>query len=138
MPEHLYFTGADNRSGFGEADFDRFGMPRPYNPALANEAVELEQTSLPSATDGPGFGLSSFHGNAGLRPTSGGASGVVSGPTLGGESNSSGSAAAPPQINVNIQAMDSQSFLDHSDEIAQAVRQAMLSLNSINDVMNEL
>ena len=43
-----------------------------------------------------------------------------------------------PQITVNVQAMDSRSFLDHSNEIAQAVRQAMLNLSSINDVVNEL
>jgi hypothetical protein len=34
--------------------------------------------------------------------------------------------------------MDSRSFLDHSSEIAQAVRDAMLNLNSINDVVNDL
>jgi hypothetical protein len=34
--------------------------------------------------------------------------------------------------------MDSQSFLDHSSEIAQAVRQAMLNLSFINDVVNQL
>ncbi|HLK50399.1 MAG TPA: hypothetical protein VKT49_19800 [Bryobacteraceae bacterium] len=43
-----------------------------------------------------------------------------------------------PQIIVNVQAMDSRSFLDHSTEIAQAVRQAMLNLNSINDVVSDL
>ena len=43
-----------------------------------------------------------------------------------------------PQITVQVQAMDSQSFLDHSDEIAQAVRQAMLNMNSINDVVTDL
>ncbi len=42
------------------------------------------------------------------------------------------------QITVNVQAMDSQSFLDHSNEIAQAVRAAMLNSNSINDVVNNL
>ena len=53
----------------------------------------------------------------------------------------SGSAAGgvpAPQITVNVQAMDSRSFLDHSSEIAQAVRDAMLNLNSINDVVNDL
>jgi hypothetical protein len=45
---------------------------------------------------------------------------------------------ASSQINVTVQAMDSQSFLDHSSEIAQAVRQAMLGLSSINDVVNDL
>jgi hypothetical protein len=39
---------------------------------------------------------------------------------------------------VQVQAIDSQSFLDHSDEIARAVRQAMLNMNSINDVVTDL
>jgi hypothetical protein len=47
-------------------------------------------------------------------------------------------AQSVPQITVNVQAIDSRSFLDHSNEIAQAVRQAMLNLSSINDVVNEL
>lgn len=42
------------------------------------------------------------------------------------------------QITVQIQAMDSQSFLDRSNDIAQAVRQAMLNMNSLNDVVNNL
>jgi hypothetical protein len=46
--------------------------------------------------------------------------------------------SATPQITVSVQAMDAQSFLDRSDDIAQAVRSAMLSMNSINDVVNEL
>lgn len=53
-------------------------------------------------------------------------------------SGSATTAGAAPQILVNVQAMDSRSFLDHSSEIAQAVRQAMLNLNSINDVVNDL
>ena len=48
------------------------------------------------------------------------------------------SGAGAAQITVNVQAMDSQSFLDHSNEIAQAVRAAMLNSNSINDVVNNL
>ena len=42
------------------------------------------------------------------------------------------------QITVQVNAMDSQSFLDHSQDIANAVRQAMLNSNSLNDVVNEL
>lgn len=45
---------------------------------------------------------------------------------------------AGPQITVNVQTMDAQSFLDHSAAIAQAVRGAMLNSNSINDVVSEL
>ena len=47
-------------------------------------------------------------------------------------------ASVTPQISVNVQAMDARSFLDHSADIAQAVRQAMLNLNSLNDVVNDL
>ncbi|MCL5746621.1 MAG: hypothetical protein M1541_22270 [Acidobacteria bacterium] len=43
-----------------------------------------------------------------------------------------------PQITVQVQAMDSRSFLDHSEDIARAVRQAMLSSHGINDVITEL
>lgn len=43
-----------------------------------------------------------------------------------------------PVVNVQVQAMDSQSFLDHSQEITRAVRDAMLNLNAINDVVNDL
>lgn len=46
--------------------------------------------------------------------------------------------SAATQVTVQVQAIDSQSFLDHSDEIAQAVRQAMLSMHSINDVVTDL
>ena len=46
--------------------------------------------------------------------------------------------SAAPQINIQVNAMDSQSFLDHSDEIAKAVRQAMLSFHSLNDVISDL
>jgi hypothetical protein len=42
------------------------------------------------------------------------------------------------QITVNVSAMDARSFMDRSGEIAAAVREAMLNLNSINDVVSEL
>jgi hypothetical protein len=53
-----------------------------------------------------------------------------------GAGSAGGSAA--PQINVTVQAMDAQSFMDRSNDIAQAVRSAMLNSSSINDVVNEL
>jgi hypothetical protein len=51
--------------------------------------------------------------------------------------NGSGSGTAP-QITFNVQAMDARSFMDRSGDIALAVRDAMLNLNSINDVVNDL
>jgi hypothetical protein len=45
--------------------------------------------------------------------------------------------AAVPQIQVQVQAMDSQSFLDRSGDIARAVRQAMLESGVLSDVIRE-
>jgi hypothetical protein len=72
-------------------------------------AMNFDQRGLPRALDGGGGG----------RP-------------------GTGATPTAPQITVNVQAMDAQSFQDHSAEIAEAVRTAMLSMNSINDVVNEL
>lgn len=41
-------------------------------------------------------------------------------------------------ITIQVQAMDSKSFLDHSSEIANAVREAILNSHSLNDVVMEL
>jgi hypothetical protein len=46
--------------------------------------------------------------------------------------------AAAPVVQVNVQAMDSRSFLDHSNEIARAVKEAMLNSHGLNDVVMEL
>lgn len=48
------------------------------------------------------------------------------------------SGAVSQQITVNVNAMDSQSFLDRSDDIAQAVKRAMLESNVLNDIVREL
>jgi hypothetical protein len=58
----------------------------------------------------------------------------------GSESAKSGTpvVSSAPQITVQVNAMDSKSFLDHSQEIAAAVRDAMLNSNSLNDVVNDL
>lgn len=46
--------------------------------------------------------------------------------------------AAPMAITLNINALDSRSILDRSDDIARAVRDAMLHSHAINDVVGEL
>jgi hypothetical protein len=63
----------------------------------------------------------------------------TAGETAGGRANVSGSGSrGAPQITFNVQAMDARSFMDRSGDIAAAVRDAMLNLNSINDVVNDL
>jgi hypothetical protein len=66
--------------------------------------------------------------------TSYGADGV---PRPIGNGGNTSSGALPP-IQINVQAMDSRSFLDHSDDIARAVREAMLHSHALNDVVSEL
>ena len=88
--------------------------------------ADYDQMGMPRAySAAPDGGSARTSGTSSLGSSG---SGVPSGP--------SGAGAA--QITVNVQAMDSQSFLDHSNEIAQAVRAAMLNSNSINDVVNNL
>lgn len=48
------------------------------------------------------------------------------------------SANTSPQVTIQVNAMDSQSFLDHSDDIAMAVKQAILNSSSLNDVIAAL
>jgi hypothetical protein len=55
-----------------------------------------------------------------------------------GQPRSTSPAASPQQITVNVSAMDSRSFLDHSTDIANAVRKAMLESSSLNDVIGEM
>jgi hypothetical protein len=45
------------------------------------------------------------------------------------------SGSATPQVTIQVNAMDSQSFLDRSDDIAMAVKQAILNSSSLNDVI---
>ena len=47
-------------------------------------------------------------------------------------------ASVTNDIRIEVNAMDSRSFLDHSDEIAQAVRSALLRSHSLNDVMGDV
>jgi hypothetical protein len=88
--------------------------------------ADYDQMGMPRAYSAAPDGASAQTSGLAVPGSSG--SGVPSGP----------SGAPAPQITVNVQAMDSRSFLDHSNEIAQAVRDAMLNLNSINDVVNDL
>lgn len=65
--------------------------------------------------------------------SAGGASGVDYGE--GGLPRQTTAASAQQQITVQVQAMDSQSFLDRSNDIAAAVRKAMLETSTLNDVI---
>jgi hypothetical protein len=73
--------------------------------------------------------------DAGFSEGGGGAYGVDS--AQGGTPRAMTSSPSS-QITVQVQAMDSSSFLDHSQDIALAVRQAMLQSTVLNDVIREV
>jgi hypothetical protein len=100
----------------------KYAMPAAINFEAADSGsgttnADTDQFGMPRAYSAGGAGAST--------------------PTNGAASGTSGSTASP-QITVNVQAMDARSFLDRSTDIAAAVRDAMLNLNSINDVVNDL
>jgi hypothetical protein len=54
------------------------------------------------------------------------------------EAGSSSASGSSNVVHVHVQAMDSQSFMDRSNEIANAVKSAMLNSHSLNDVVSEV
>ena len=92
----------------------------------------LEKFIMPSSVSVEA-GLSADRGYSSVRYSQGGQ------PQLAGATpQANHEAHQPSTIQVNIQAMDSQSFLDRQDDIAKAVREAMLHSNSLNDIVMEL
>jgi len=124
MPASIAFESADTGGSIGEADYDQMSLPRTYG---AHNGALAAGFDWPSGTGG---------GSVGLAPGAGGSNS----PTATGFASSGGdsSGTPAPQITVNAQAMHARWFLDHSSEIAAAVRDAMLNLNSLNDVVNDL
>ncbi len=109
---------ADLFGGGGSAT----AAPTPYLQALP---IHLD-AGFSAAGGGGLFAVDSAQGNAPRAMTNSG----------GGTSSASSSQA--PNITVQVQAMDSQSFLNRSQDIALAVRQAMLETTVLNDVIRQV
>ncbi len=99
---------------------DLFGggssAPPPLMPFLMPPSVQFQ-----GGIDGPGGG--------GLTSADWGQNGMPRAVGSGSQAQST------PQVTVNVSAMDTQSFLNRSSDIAAAVRQALLNSNSLNDVI---
>jgi hypothetical protein len=121
--------------------FDGGGAAAASQPLVKYAMPRSIQVSAANARDG-GVQLADRSQDGTVRPYSGSSGG--SNPASGGAAPMSPaagqSAGGGPatQVVVNVQAMDSRSFLDHSQEIAQAVRDAMLNMHALNDVVSEL
>ena len=123
---------------------DPMGIPRNYAETALSEGASPDVNGQSTGLTYEQMGIPRNYAETAL---SGGASADVNGQSSGqtGIPSSYTPAAgsvpatgAAPQITVNVQAMDARSFLDRSNDIAAAVRDAMLNMNSINDVVNEL
>jgi hypothetical protein len=121
------------------------GLIGLFSGGVSNAPAPLVKYAMPASidfetaeTDG-GLTGASYDQMGMPRAYSGGSASQSSTGAGGyGGGGPSGTGGLPAQITVNVQAMDSQSFMDHSADIAAAVRNAMLNLNSINDVVNDL
>ena len=103
-----------------------FGGGSQAQPSLLKYAAPAALNLSLADTPGSNNGISSFPG-------------VVYGQNgLPQAAPQSQAPSSSPQISIQVNAMDSQSFMDHSYEIAQAVRSAMLNMNSLNDVVSDL
>jgi hypothetical protein len=87
--------------------------------------------TLPTYTAPPSVQVSAGVTAAGIQPLRYGSDGLPRGVE---------SRPVPPSvpITIQVQAIDSRSFKDHSSEIAAAVREALLNSHSLNDVVLEL
>ena len=152
MPAAIDFQAAESGGRMTALEYDQAGMPRSYAGAAQSGGTNVP---VDGRVTGPAYDQTGMTRSYAEVALSAGASvnvnGQVSGqdyyqpgmPQSPAEAAASGGAratasGAAPQITVNVQAMDARSFMDRSNDIALAVRDAMLNLNAINDVVNEL
>lgn len=104
-------TGIASLFGGGDSS-----TPPPLTPYVLPQSIDLR-----AGISGPGRQVTTVdqNSNGQLRPVT---------------SNTQ----PAPQVTVQVQAIDSKSFLDHSTDIANAVRQALLNGSSLSDVISEL
>jgi hypothetical protein len=107
---------------FGGGGSDTPAAPTPYMQPLP---IQLD-AGFSSSDGGASFGTDFAQGGAPRAMTS------------AGSTSGSSTSGSPTQITVQVQALDSQSFLDRSQDIAMAVRRAMLESTVLNDVIREV
>lgn len=115
-------------------------QPPPLTPYTPPPSQHFELATSNGSTGAAAYDSNGFVREAGMTQLalSSLQPGAASAPSLLGDKSAGASGASSPSITVNVHAMDSRSFLDHSSDIASAVREAMLNMHSINDVVNDL
>jgi len=159
MPYSIQFEGDTSSGATGIDDFDQMGMPRadaatPDGAATQTNAL-LGATPTTNGTGSGATGTDDFYQMVTPRAdpaTPDGAATQTNSlqstttPTNVATLPSTSEPDAPRQTTAQqtvaqqtvAQPGDPQWFMDHSSEIAQAVRSAMLNLSSLNDVVSDL
>jgi hypothetical protein len=134
-------TATSSGSGaLGSLASDLFGGALGIAPIIKG-IVDLFSSNTPVQPLVPFSLPASIQYEGALNGTTGSVSTVDNGQggqprILGG--GGSQTAQASPNVTIQVNAMDTQSFLDRSDDIARAVRQALLNSSSLNDVIADL
>ena len=130
-------SGASTASSIGDTLLNALGLGSTLSPLISGLASLFGGGgSTPSAAVTPYIQPLPLNLQAGFSGSSaGGASGVDYGE--GGQPRQATAGVSQQQITVQVMAMDSQSFLDRSNDIAAAVRKAMLETSTLNDVIRE-
>jgi hypothetical protein len=93
-----------------------------------------QPVTLPTYTAPPPVSIGGFLHSGGTTPGPAASANAPASQTQ----QASGTTTYSPQITVHVNAMDSQSFMDRSGDIANAVREAMLNNHPINGVVADL
>jgi hypothetical protein len=132
LPPALRFEAANSRGGVASLDYGQEGLPRVAAGRAGGANSGAVELGLAEETGTTAFGdpAAQFGDRQRISLRKFEASPRIAETTYAGRE--------APNITIQVQAMDSRSFLDHSAEIAQAVREAMLNMHSLNDVVNDI
>ena len=130
-------SGSSVASQAGGMAESLFGGALSLSPILSGiMSLFSGGSGAPSTPMAPFMLPAPVQSQAGLTGSSGGSAAPVS-YAAGGQPRAQATPQAT-QVTVQVNAMDSQSFLDHSDDIANAVRTALLNSNALGDVISDL
>jgi hypothetical protein len=149
FPPSIAFSGAlpgnattTSSLSYGEDGLARSSSSVPSNspqaPALPDMVAQLQSITSEPFEPMAGSGAAPTAADITSQLSTADSSGGSSSGSDATDAQSSSSGGPGQQVVVQVQAMDSQSFMDRSQDIAQAVRQAMLNSHPVNDVILDL
>jgi hypothetical protein len=115
-----------------------FGGGSSTPPPLTRYAMP-DSVGFTGSTDDSGANTDADFGQTGQPRSYGAPAAQVAGSAAPAQSApSSGGSSQGQAVQITVQAMDSQSFMDRSDDIASAVNKAILALHPIADTISNL